>query len=365
MEQVPRLQEENAPVHMYIFIMLATTLLIGCATKVRVGSQSVDAVQLDFSGDERRPYFLLDNNRQLIASAVSHAGKVQFQLPSNRHITDCAYVVDQTGKSILDGDRLLKLSARSEYVTILLDRQRTVSQYSQEDARRRTADAEQKGALNRLRSNRAYADGRCSRPTQLSPGPMPVVKCGSRAECFRDGKLICYSRFAGAKGCSMVASEFKIPNIVSGPTCAAVVAELAGEKYKLDDAVVDFLFGLADDTAANLRKSESAGDVILGWVLGGISGAFQLQQAETCTRNFVDRQFGPLQRWLDEGERLRLEPDSLLHSCKRDIDSYWVASPAIEAADARLVMLRHRIENADSRLSSLVRDRRPLEWCAK
>ena len=348
-----------------IAVVLTTLFLMGCATKVTVGSQSVEAVQLDFSGDERKRYFLFDTNRQVIASSVPAAGRLLFQLPANRHITECASVIDQTGKSILQGERLLKLSARTEYVTTLLERQRTASQYSQEDMRRRAADAEQKSALNRLGANRAYANGRCNRPTQLSPGPRPVVKCGSYGECFRDGKLICYSRFAGAKGCGMVASEFKIPNIVSGPTCAAVVAELAGEKYRLDDAVVDFLFGLADDTAANLRKSESAGEVILGWLVTGISGALQLQQAESCTKNFVDRQFGPLQNWLQEGERLRSEPDSLLQSCSRDVNAYLTASPTIESTNARLAVLSQSIEKADSRLNALTRERRPIEWCAK
>jgi hypothetical protein len=348
-----------------IIIALASILISGCATKVTTGSQSVAAVQLDFSGDDRKRYFLIDTNRQQIASAVPAAGKLDFQLPPDRHITECAAVLDQTGKSILDNDRLLKLSARTEYVTTLLDRQRSANQYSQEAMRRRAADAEQRGALNRLGTNRAYANGRCSRPAQLSPGPRPIVKCGSYGECFRDGKLICYSRFAGAKGCGMVASEFNIPNIVSGPTCAAVVAELAGEKYKLDDAVVDFLFGLADDAAANLRKSESAGDVILGWIVGGISGALQLQQAETCTRNFVDRQFGPLQNWLQEGERLRLEPDTLLQSCSRDVDAYLTASPVIESTKAKIDNLAQQIEKASARLSALTRERRPIEWCTR
>lgn len=348
-----------------IFITLAAALLMGCATKVRVGSQSVDAVQLDFSGDERRRFFLFDSNRQQIASAVPIGGRLQFQLPSTRNLTECAFVVDQNGKSILDGDRLLKLTARNEYASALLDRQRTASQYSQVSIRRSSADAEQKGALKRLEANRAYANRRCSRPAQLSPGSRPVVKCGTYGECLRDGKLICYSRFAGAKGCGMVASEFKIPNAVSGPTCAAVVAELAGEKYKLDDAVVDSLLGLADDTAASLRKSESAGDVILGWIVGGVSGALQLQQAESCTKNFVDRQYGLLQRWLRESERLRLEPDVLFQSCNRDVNAYLTASPTIESASAQLAALAQSLAKADSRLSALTRERRPLEWCAR
>jgi hypothetical protein len=350
---------------MLIVVAIATILLSGCATKVSTGSQSVEAVQLDFSGDERKRYFLIDTNRQRLASAVPAGGKLSFQLPPDRHITACASVVDQTGKSILDDDRLLKLSARTEYVTTLLDRQRSAGQHSQEAMRRRAAEAEQRGALNRLGTNRAYANGQCSRPSQLSPGARPIVKCGSYGECFRDGKLICYSRFAGAKGCGMVASEFKIPNIVSGPTCAAVVAELAGDKYQLEDAVVDFLFGLADDAAANLRKSESAGEVILGWMLGAASGALQLQQAETCTKNFVDRQFGPLQRWLQEAERLRFEPDTLLQSCGRDVNAFLTASPVIESTKARLDTLTQDIEKANARLNALTRERRPIEWCSR
>jgi hypothetical protein len=349
--------------HRFTIAMLFAMLLSGCATTARVGTQSVDSLQLDLSSRKAQQFYLYDANRRLISRAISSAGRLRIELPPNRDIAGCVQVLDQRGKSILPDGTRLKLSVRNDYASALAYRESSDTQYSEQNRRLNNLKSQQNSALGRLTGNRAYTNRRCSRPPERSAGPQPIVKCGSYEECLRDAKLICYSRFVGAKGCGKVASEYQIPNIVSGPTCAAFVAEMAGAKYELEDAVVDFLFGIADDAADDLMNSDSAADVIAGLIVGTLSNTLQLEQAKSCSTEFVNRQFGPMQTWLQEVQRLGLEPDNLLQACDRDVNAYLAATSAITAADSQVTQLTQSLAQADARLRELARTTRSIEWC--
>ena len=116
---------------------------------------------------------------------------------------------------------------------------------------------------NKLNRNRAFSDRSCHLPKEKLWPREPYTKCDSHNECLEEGGAICYSRFIGLEGCALALKELKVSGMLSSPGCAAAAAEIAGEKYDMDDAFVDFLHGVADDVGGELMKSDSFLDNLL------------------------------------------------------------------------------------------------------
>ena len=152
-------------------------------------------------------------------------------------------------------------------------------------------------------------------PKQRRLPPEPYTKCNSYGECLEEGGAICYSRFIGVEGCGLALRELNVSGMLASPGCAAAAANIAGEKYDMDDAFVDLLHGVADDVGTNLVKSESWFDNVLGVVVLGLNYGAKLDNARQCTDNFVERNYGPRRRWLSTVNEIRAEPDKTKSQC--------------------------------------------------
>ncbi len=345
--------------------MLLLLFLASCATTLSSGTQSINSVELNVSRSDNKSYYLVDSSRKHVSSAVASSGKLVFELPrqANRFVDECVTIVDSTGKPVLDDKKSLFLASRSAYQNNSKEREQLVAAQHEDQRRERMAHDQLKAANARLRSNRAYVHATCTRPVQTAMPARPQMRCATREECLQDGAAICFSKYLGAKGCGLALNEFNIPGMLSSPVCAATAAKLAGEKYELGEALVDALYGVADDAARELMSRGTIGEKIVGAIIGITSESLQLRDAHSCTQSFVERQFAPLENWNREVSRIRAEPAHLLQSCQQDVQSLASMPQQISATAERLRQRQPRLQALESNMNKLMRERSPIQWC--
>ena len=220
-------------------------------------------------------------------------------------------------------------------------------------------------AKERLAKNRAFVDERCIRPEQRPIPDRPATRCASRQECEQDGAAICFTQYLGEHGCRRASSEFEVPGLLSSPSCAAAAAKIAGDKYDLDEAVLDVIMGMIDDVGENLRQSDSLGDNILGFFIGLGSEAAQLSQAYSCKNSFVQEHYGPLESWRSNAQNITSEPERLLASCQADRDGLAPLELALTSSStpANTDRLEATVANLRKRQSALEAERLPIQFC--
>ena len=294
-------------------VLILIVFLSGCAVKPVTSIQSKDSLVISLSSSDKDRYRLVDQRGKTVTTASGKSAKLSFRVPDNANLNQCFAVVDGKGKRLSD-DRY-KFSLINEY--------RAVARYT------RTLDAEREAYLKKLDQdknrldntiaqldrNRAFSDRRCHLPKQRRLPPEPYTKCNSYGECLEEGGAICYSRFIGVEGCGLALRELNVSGMLASPGCAAAAANIAGEKYGMDDAFVDLLHGVADDVGTNLVKSDSWFDNVLGVVVLGLNYGVKLDNARQCTDNFVERNYGPRRRWLSTVNEIRAEPDKTKSQC--------------------------------------------------
>lgn len=340
-----------------IYLLPAILVLGGCATNFTKGVNTVNSVEFKVSRSDRNAYILHDG-KQRLAFALPKDGKLTFMLPPNGEISTCLSVIDQTGRSVLPDKQFLLPAVRYEYQQNL--NRRATATAELDEAIKNDPKNLLNAAQARLRQNRAFLNSSCSRPEQRPIPPQPIVRCSSQRECQVEGAAICYSIYFASKGCEKAFNELRIPGILSSPSCAAMAAKLAEEKYDLNDAVKDLLLAAI---ANGLTSSDSFGDNLLGWGLQFGLEVAALNKARSCTTTFVRTHWGPLGDWETLVDQIRAEPDQQLLSCQQDLRNIPLWTQQIAVSPSKIPELEARLAAINDKLKSLESDRRPIEWC--
>lgn len=342
--------------------LMSALILVGCATTVDTGSQSVNDVQLQISNGPDGVYRMVDLRNRLVASASKQSGRLVFNLPNGVYLESCVRVFDPK-QTPLFADRWLSLTARTAHQNLYAERQKLSLASLEDDKLQRTLTDQYKQARARLASNRAFTANQCVRPAQLAIPSAPKVKCTDRAACQQEAAAICFSRYLGNKGCAKAFDALKMPGLLSSPACSAMAAQLAREKYDLSDAFVDAILGALDDSGRQLRQSSDKGDVALGVVIGLFGEAYQVNEAWTCTNGLVEREYGPYERWRREASRIVEEPQTLMRSCQQDVQLAVDLGPQVTAAQGKARASAERVRSIEVGMSALTQERKSLDWC--
>jgi len=342
--------------------LVAALVLGGCATTVDTGSQSVNDVQLQISNGPDGVYSMVDVQNRVVSRATKLSGRLVFALPSGTYLESCVRVFDPKQKPIF-ADRWVSLTVRTAYQGLYAERQKLSAVSLEDDKRQQAVTNQYRQASARLAANRAFSANQCVRPTQLAIPPAPRVKCTDHAACQQEAAAICFSRYLGNKGCAKAFDALKMPGLLSSPACSAMAAQLAREKYDLSDAFVDAILGALDDSGRQLRQSSDKGDVAIGRVIGLFNEAYQLNEAWTCTKGLVEREYGPYERWQREASRIGEEPQTLMRSCQQDVQLVVDLGPQATAAQSRSQASAARVRSTEAAISALLQERRPLDWC--
>lgn len=300
-------------------LIILILLLSGCAVKPVSSIQTKDSLIISLSGSDKNRYRLVDQRGGIVSTVTGANSQLSFRVPKNTNLNQCFAVIDKDGKPLTD----------HRYKFSLINEFRTVSGYkrqldSERDGYIKNLDQNRKNldkTIAQLDRNRAFADRRCHLPKQRSLPPEPYTKCSSYSECLEEGAAICYSRFIGVEGCGLALRELNVSGMLASPGCAAVAANLAGEKYNMDDAFVDLLHGVADDMGTNLVKSDSWFNNALGVFVLGLNYSIKLDNARQCKNTFVERHYGPKRRWITAVNDIRAEPGKTKSQCMSLVDN--------------------------------------------
>lgn len=338
------------------FLIFLLSILSGCASVPRSAVQTSSGAEVTLSRPDDRMYLLVNESGRIVSRAYGDTATLRFDLPTEASAGQCFQIVRDDGRNIFSDQRFsLPLAARYREFG-------EASQQSEAQARRWRADADrarQRRAQSnqQLRANRAYNGSTCALPSPRNLPPIPDTRCTSEAECTEEGAAICFTRFLGLEGCSLALKEVNVSSFLANPSCAAVAAQLAGEKYEMDDAFVDFIHGVVDDVADELIQSDSLLDQIIATGIKAASLGVKLNNARTCTQNFVQTYYGPRRTWAAEVERIRAEPASLLRDCQSSQSAIATADRDERAAlDAERIALQQKSEH--ERQMALLREQR-------
>lgn len=337
------------------------SLLGGCATAITSGTSTVDLLDLNASRGDGLAYALLDGSRQPIARAVSHDGRIRFDLPADLPIGRCVVVLDDTGHSALGERSAIHLALRAEFQELRAQRERiAVDEAALEAAsasRRRDADA----TRSRLQVNPALVDGTCRRPAAQPAPPPPATSCASRQDCLRDGAALCFTQQYGASGCQRAAKELGLSGLGSNPLCKPAAAARASGG--IDSAIFGALKNAAADVARTLQGSTDSAEKALGGMVANASDLAQISNARDCTNAYVERALAPQAAWNTRLRQLREEPQRQLEACQAGADALRDADQQATATAAQSRELAEQAHLLEGRLESLRRERRAIEWC--
>ena len=300
----------------FIVIVAACVAFIsGCSVSPVTSIQTSSNLIVSLSGTTKNKYTLIDANNKIISEDYGDDGELNFDIPRTADTEACFHIVGSKGENL--GGRSYGLPLINEF--------RKVEKYKSLIEERYNYKLRQYSELNKkfqdikisLEGHSAFSNRRCHLPAQRPLPPMPRTRCGTYGECLEEGAAICYSRFIGTEGCSMALKELNVAGVLSSPGCAALAADLAGEKYGMEDAFVDALHGIVDDIGGGLLKSDSLADNVLGLLVLGANYGVKLDKARACTNNFVQHFYGPKMVWYQRVREIRLEPEAIKSNCEK------------------------------------------------
>ncbi len=339
------------------------SLLAGCAVRPVTSFHTYKDLQVELSSADGKMYALVGKSGRRLSEAGGRGENLILSLPEGIGASGCFYVADHKGRNIYGEGQYFGLPLIQEYRGAL---EAKVQLESAIEAIERAEDEyrlKHSSAVARLEANRAFDGQACSTPDQKPLPPKPNTKCETEWECREEGAAICFSQFLGAEGCSIALKELGISGLLSGPGCAAAAAELAGEKYDMDDVVVDALQGLVDDAADWLLERESFFGKLLGGGAKTLNYNLKVNRAKQCTHDFVSRFYGPQRKWLESVGRVKREPARAKKECqsiRREVARFYEKKKALgEEKAARL----QEFEDASVKYKSLLAARRPVSPC--
>jgi hypothetical protein len=296
------------------FLIVAILVFSGCAVRPVATIQTNDSLRIALSGAKKGSFKMLDSTGNLIAEDGGEDGELEFRVPGSKNVRGCVYIEDENGKKL----------GKEKYELFLIDKFRQVDGRKKNLENVHDIKSKQYSVLDknyqdikiRMEGHAAFSDGRCHLPESRPLPPEPVTRCSSYDECLEEGAAICYSRFIGAEGCALALKEVKVSGLLASPSCAAIAAKIAGDKYDMGDAVIDVIRGAADDYSDRLINSNSWLDKIGGVLVKIANSGYGLYEARLCTNNFVQRHYGPKIVWQQTVDEITQEPQSIKSNCE-------------------------------------------------
>ena len=345
------------------WVALLTLLLTGCATQPVSSFHTHKNLHVELSKNDKHNYSLVDQKGKRVSRSNGRSASLNFSIPPGTRASSCFAIADHKGKNIFGEGYYFSLPLTQEYRKV--DTSRKNLGYKLDIAERAEKENKRRynAAWDRLEANPAFKDNTCHKPPRKPFPRKPRTKCKTEKECREEGGAICFSRFLGTEGCSIALKELQIPGLLSAPGCAAVAADLAGEKYGMEDAFVDFLHGVADDYADSLMQSESGLSQLFGLIVKGANYKIKLDKAEQCTHQFVNRFYGPKRKWLAEVDRIKSEPARVQSTCFsiiREVNDYHKKIDESKQETSTLAKELAAAKRNHERLSAI---QRPLTRC--
>lgn len=348
----------------WMFTKLFLVMLVaGCAARPIELQQDYQSVRGKLSGSPQATYLLIDQSGKVISPAMIEGQQLVFWLPPDLPEQQCFSLQSSEQQQALSDPAWFKLSVVTKYRE-LSSTQLSLSHQLQsavaDEQRFRQIHA---GTMQALGQHPAFANNSCIVPPQQALPAEPYTKCQSEQECRSEGGAICFSLLLGSEGCGIAAQQLQIPGLLSNPGCSAMAAELAGEKYELDQAVVDAIAGYADDIAHEMIQSESWLEQAFGILLKGAGYAVKLENARQCTDNFVQQHFGPKLLWQAQIRQITDAPQRLYSECQQFVHSTYQSVAAIESAMAQQQQLQPQLSVIHEQLTALEQLQQPVEFC--
>lgn len=287
----------------------------GCAVTPGTPIQSTNKLVIPLSGSDSKVYRLVDRTGAVVSRSLGNRNKLDFLIKENLNLNQCFRILNEKGKNIYEGNSAFALPRLLEYRQSATIVEEIIAARNEEVRGQDGAKFLYSQTRDLLENNRAFKDRRCYLPAERKLPPRPWTKCTSRSQCLEEGGAICYSRFLGTEGCAIALRQLNVAGMLSSPGCAAAAANLAGEKYDMDDAFVDFLHGAVDDVGTGMMEGESLLGNFLGLVLVGGNYVVKVEKAEQCTSRFVQKHYGPLSRWHGAVQNIQAEPKRTLDAC--------------------------------------------------
>jgi hypothetical protein len=337
-------------------IICILAFLTGCAAKVTSIRETYHDVtlKLDAAGNSR--YSLYSSTGQRLGTAAAPSGTLRFSLPSQLSAQECLSVKNERGEMMQVG------SQGNTGFRVQLPEQHAALQFSYSREERKHDEltkalsqhrSSSKQVSSQLSVNRAHRAGTCSLPAQRSLPAQPVTRCTSRDTCFADATQICFAMAFGAEGCSMALSSQNVPGIISGPSCGAAAAKLAGEKYGMGSAIVDGIIGIVDDNADSLMQSESVADNVWGVVTRIGTSAVKYAQANSCRSDFMEKHYSPYESWLQQVAAIEREPGEALQECRQFVARQENEAESVGLLQAQRAASRETLQELSEQLTRI------------
>jgi len=292
----------------------------GCATRVLQIQETYHEVRVTLDSSNKELYYLYNQQGKIVSYAKSKSGKIIFELPEIQTQKTCLYIADKKKKKL----EVKNSSAGSFEVKLApfhyeLKKTLKKAKNNINKANKKLEDIKNslKYTQRKLSRNRAKKGNSCILPATRSIPSRPDIPCGSRDECYKDATQICFAIAFGSEGCSMALSEEGVPGVIANPSCGAIAAKLAEEKYSFDDVIIDAVRGSVDDLADSMMKEEEDWFTkMFGVVLKAANYASKYESAVACRNRFMNRNYGPYERWVKRVSKIKKEPHLTLKACK-------------------------------------------------
>ena len=345
------------------WLVLVCIMLSGCSIKPVSTLHTYKDLQVKLSQADKSWYRLVDEKRRLVSKSTGVNGVLNFGISGRTDVSQCFYVINKKGENIFGGTSRISLSLIAEYRKINAEKQALERKRDRNERADKRYRSKYKSDWKSLRANRAFKNKTCHTPAQGPIPRKPVTKCATEKQCREEGGAICFSQFLGSEGCGIALKKLKIPGLLSSPGCAAAAAELANQKYNMDDALVDLLHGVVDDVADSLIESNSGWDQFWGVVAKGLSYGVKLNKAQECTNAFVNRYYGPKHRWLNEVKRIQNEPRLTKNRCVALINQVNDYHKKINDNVNKLKKSSKELSEINLKHQQLLKVKKPVSFC--
>ena len=308
----------------YSFIVLIVMLFTtGCSNKVSNMTEKYNSLKMKIDNKKSEKYYLIDKYGEKILSGYSKNGILNFKLPTYLAVNQCLHIKNHKNKDIKLNDssnKGFKLTLVGQYEKL----SSKIDNINQKINSIKTAiENHKKNHLqdkNKLSYNRAYNDGTCSVPSMKSiPSKPSNVICTSKNECRSEGALLCIKVLLGSEACGRAAKENGYSSFESSALCSFGASSSLSQKYGVDDAINDSLWGSIEDYADD--KLDNGG--FFGKAFGGFlkltTFANKKQQVEKCQTKFMQKYYNAYVDWSNDVYNIEREPQKLYNSCKSTV----------------------------------------------
>ena len=341
---------------LYVLLTILVIFISGCSTKATNIIEYYNSIKMKIDNEKSEKYYLVDEFNQKITSSYASGGVLKFNIPSYVSPNQCFFIKNHKGKDVRLGDssnKGFKLTILKKYKNISSEIDNINEKIKEAINAKEQHKENYNYSKNSLSNNRAYKEGICIQPEMRdTPSKPSNVLCTSKDECEKEGILLCIKMLLGSEICSQKAKEMGYSSFQSSALCSATAANSLHQKYTLNDAYMDSVWGAIDDYAD--EKLDNGGFFGKAW--GGLLKLTSLtrkkQQVEECRIKFMKKYYNAYLEWQDEVYKIKNEPEKLYVACKNDVESmkrneegYYKKEKEISLLKGKKKVLLEKLEN--------------------